>query len=478
MVVMDVNAESVDPKAAPLPPYARDSRESSLTDPNWQGSGRDYLLDSLPTSWVLEREYFQPMPTADKWWEAFADTTLLRLIGIAVENNYDVRTAARRIELAHQTERATKAGYYPEVGISGGWNRELTASTVHGEHPHEMSMSYFHLGLTVNWEIDVFGRVKSQLKADRANYYVSVEDYDAALVSLCANVAKAYFSFRMAQEEIRIAEETVDIVEKQKILADARYEAGLRPLLDVVQARMSVVQTKASIPPLRTSLRTALNQISILTGEYPEKLEFLLAYSPLPEAPMPADVPDPQALLRRRPDIVAAEQQLAAAAAQIGIAKKDFLPVLSLSAGFGSQVHSFNQVFTKDSYYYNLSPTLSWTIFDGMARNARLAEARLTMENSIDSYNLTVMTAISEVNNAMISLRGVNEQIIYEEMLLKEARRQLELQTERFLQGLTGFSDIAGSQATVLQYQNTLVQLQASRLASLVTLYTALGGGF
>lgn len=437
-----------------------------------------YLRDSLPTAWVLERQYYQTTPSEDKWWDSFGDQTLLRLIGRAVENNYDVRTAARRIEIAHQTERATKAGYYPTLGLSTGWNRELTASTVHGEHPHEQSMSYFHLGLTVNWEVDLFGRVKAQLKEDRANYYVSVEDYDAALISLCSNVAKAYFQLRLAQEEIRLAEENVAIVEKQKTLADARYETGLRPLLDVVQARMSVAQSKATLPSLRASLRTAMNQISLLVGEYPEKLDYLLAYAELPEAPGPGDVPDPQALLRRRPDIVAAEQQLAATAAQIGIAKKDFLPTLSLTANVGSQVHSFNQIFQSDSYYYTLVPTLTWTVFDGMARNARLAEARLNMENQIDAYNLTVMTAVSEVNNALVSWQSAGEQIIYQEMLLKEARRQLEIQIDRYKQGLNSFSDISGAQATVLQYQNSLVQLQASRLAALVTLYTALGGGF
>lgn len=434
--------------------------------------------DSMPQTWVLEQQYFQTTPNDDRWWQEFKDPSLVSLINLAVQNNYDVRTAARRIEIAHQTERATKAGYYPTLNIEGGWHRELTASTVHGEHPHEQSMSFFNLGLAVNWEVDLFGRVKAQLKADRANYYVSVEDYDAALVSLCSNVAKAYFQLRLAQEQIRLAEENVAIVEKQKILADARYETGLRPLLDEVQARMSVAQAKATVPTYRSTLQTAINQIAVLVGEYPDKLSHLLEYSPLPEAPQPGDVADPQALLRRRPDIVGAEQQLAAAAAQIGIAKKDFLPTLSVSATLGTQAHGLDRIFGKNSYYYTVMPTLSWTLFDGMARNARLAEARLTMENQIDAYNLTVMTAVSEVNNAMIAWQSACEQTIYQEMILKEAVKQLELQIERYQQGLNGFSDISGAQATVLQYQTSLAQLKASQLAAIVTLYTALGGGF
>lgn len=441
-------------------------------------SAENPLRDSLPDQWELEQQFFQTAPDEDNWWKSFSDPELESLIKQAVANNFNVLTAIRRIETAAQNQRYTKSGYYPSLGISGGWNREMTSTTVHGEHPHESTISYFHLGLTANWEIDIFGRIRAKLKADKANYDASVAEYDATMISLCSNVAKAYFQLRQEQELVKIGEETVKIVEEQKLLADARYEAGLRPLLDVVQARMSIAQTRSTLPQHKANVRTALNQIAMLIGVYPEKLEGLLTPRELPEIPAPGNVGTPETLLRRRPDIVAAEKQLAAMAAQVGIAKKDFLPTLSVSAAVGSQVHTFKDLYGPDSYYYSVVPSLTWSIFEGMARNAKLAEARLNMEAQIDSYNQTVMNAVSEVNNTMIALKSLQEQQIYQEILLKEARKQLELQTDRFLQGLTGFSDIAGSQATVLQYENSLVQLKASQLAAVVTLYTALGGGY
>lgn len=455
----------------------RGSAIAKTADPQ-PHSVEDALRDSLPQQWELEQEFFQTTPTEDIWWKSFHDPDLEALISQAVSNNFNVLTAMRRIEAAAQNQKYTKSGYYPSIGISGGWNREMTASTVHGEHPHESTISFFHLGLTANWEIDIFGRIRSQLKVDMANYDASVAEYDATMVSLCANVAKAYFQLRQEQELLKIAEETVKIVEDQKGLADARYEAGLRPLLDVVQARMSIAQTRSTLPQLRANVRTSLNQIAILIGVYPEKLESLLTPGKLPDIPTPGNVGTPASLLRRRPDIVAAEKQLAAMAAQVGIAKKDFLPTLSVNAAVGSQVHTFKDLYSSDSYYYNVVPTLTWSIFEGMARNAKLAEARLNMEAQIDSYNQTVMNAVSEVNNALLSIKSLQEQQVYQEILLKEARKQLELQTDRFIQGLTGFSDISGSQATVLQYENSLVQLKASQLGAVVTLYTALGGGF
>lgn len=438
----------------------------------------DVLLDSLPKTWELESTYFQTTPSEDNWWNNFGDPILTELIKKAVENNYNVLAAQKRIEVASQVCRQTKAGYYPTLSADAGWTREQTANTVHSEHSHPTVISHFALGLSMNWELDVFGRIQSQLKADKANYRASVADYDATLVSLCSNLAKAYFELRMAQAEYEVTSRNIAVSEEQKKLAVARYEAGLRPYLDVVQADITLTQTKATLPQLNASITTALNEIALLVGEYPEQLSLLKEAMPLPETPPPGMVTDPAGLLRRRPDIVAAEQQLAATAAQIGIAKKDFLPTLSVSANIGTQGQALKDLFGSGSLYYTVMPTLSWTIFDGMARNAQLAQARLNMEAQIDQYNLTVMTAIQEVNNAMISWQSSSDQLVYQQMLLRQARQQVEIQIDRYRQGLAAFSDIAAAQVTVLQYENSVISTHATQLADLVTLYSALGGGF
>lgn len=436
------------------------------------------LRDSMPQTWELDQQYFQTTPSEDPWWRSFNDPVLTALVRRAVVNNYNVQAAQRRIEMARQASRVTKAGYWPEISVDAGWDAIGTAPTVHGSHAHETDMRYFQLGLSMNWEIDVFGRIHAQAKADKAAVEASVADYDATLVSLCSNLAKAYFQLRMAQAELDVAERNVAVAEKQQKLAQARFDAGLRPAVDVVQARMLVAQTKVTQPPLQADISTAVNEIALLVGEYPDSLLNLREAFPLPSTPPPGFVGDPQTLLRRRPDVVAAERQLAVTAAKIGIAKKDFLPTLSLTASAGTQGVALTDMFGRNSFNYRVAPMLSWTVFDGMARNARLAEARLEMEAQIDAYNLTVMTAVTEVNNAMLSWQSLSDQFVYQEMLLRDARRQLELQTDRYTQGLADFSDLATAQTSVLQYENSLVQTHASQLAALVTLYTALGGGF
>lgn len=450
----------------------------SMMTPAISRAEEKLLLDSLPESWELEPTYFQTTPSEDRWWTTFDDPILTALINRAVANNYNVAAAQKRIQSAAQVSRATKAGYYPTISATAGWSDSESASAVYGEHTHSQTVRYFTLGLTANWEIDVFGRIRQQLKADKANYQASVADYDATLVSLCSNLAKAYIQLRMYQAEYEITSRSIATSEELQKLAQARYEVGLRPYLDVVQADLIFTQSKSTIPSLEAALQTSLNEISILVGEYPENLEELKTAFPLPQTPVPAMNCTPEELLRRRPDIIEAEKQLAATAAQIGIAKKDFLPTLSVSASIGTQSRKFGDLFGEGSLYYSVMPTLSWTIFEGMARNARVAEARYNMEAQIDEYNVTVMTAIQEVNNAMANWKMQCENLVFQQILLRQSRDQLRLQTERYTQGLNNFSDVATAQTTVLQYENSVVEAHASQLEALVTLYTALGGGY
>lgn len=436
------------------------------------------LRDSLPSGWQLNQQYFQTTPNEDRWWDSFHDPTLNALINKAVGNNYNVAAAQKRIQAAAEMSKATQGSYYPSIGVSGGWSHQQIAGAMSGSGVKSTTQSYFSLGLTMNWEIDVFGRVKAQLKSDKANYKATVAEYDATLVSLVSNLAKAYFQLRLAQAQLKISESTIKDNEELLRIAKTRYEVGLNPEVDVVQAQMQVDLVKATLPGIKADINTYINEIALLAGEYPEKLQNLQLSAGLPDSPIPGVSVNPQGLLRRRPDIVEAEMQLAATAAKVGITKKDFLPTLSLSAGIGTEAHSLKDLFGKNSIYYSVMPTLSWTVFEGMTRNAQLAEARYDMEAQIDVYNQTVMTAIEEVNNAMISWQSISEQVAYDRQVLNEAKRVLELQTDRYKQGLNDFTDVASAATSVLSYQNSLVTAQASQLAAVVTLYTALGGGF
>lgn len=197
------------------------------------------MQDSLPLTWQLDTEYIQTTPDKDRWWDTFSDPGLEELIAKAVRNNYDVLAALQRIEAARQMSRVDKAGYFPTIGVSASWSREQTSADMQRLKGHSQTISYFGLGITMNWEIDVFGRIKAKLRADKANVKISEAEYDASLVSLCSNLAKAYFNLRLAQSRKAVAESNIQVAEKLSKLAQTRYEVGLVPGVDPVQARMA-----------------------------------------------------------------------------------------------------------------------------------------------------------------------------------------------------------------------------------------------
>ena len=186
----------------------------------------------------------------------------------------------------------------------------------------------------------------------------------------------------------------------------------------------------------------------------------------------------PSDLLRRRPDIVEAEMQLAEYAANVGIAKKDFLPTLSLTGSIGTSAHKVNDLFGDHSLTYSIAPQLSWTLFDGLARNYRTAEAKLQLEAAVDQYNMTVMNAVEEVDNALLQYDSTLASIDMQKKVVEQSEKSLNLAVDLYKTGLTEFSNVVDGQMNWLESQNTLVSLEGKALSSLISIYQALGGGW
>ena len=440
--------------------------------------GEKYLNDSIPARWEYEPQNVMTTPSQDPWWNSFGDPTLTELIRRAVDNNYNVLVAQQRIESARQMWRQSKAAYWPTVGLNAGWTKSQQSGRIASSPTPSTRMDYFTLGLSMNWELDVFGRITAQAKAEKAQYQASIADYDATLVSLCSNVARAYFQLRMAQAEIKVAQANIATQDSLLKIANIRYECGLVAQVDVVQAQIVVAQTQSTLPPLNATVATSINEIAVLLGVYPDEVKELLTPRKLPEAPPLTVSCDPSQLLRRRPDIVGAERQIAYYAAMLGVAKKDFLPALELRATAATESHNLKNMFGSHSFSYSIMPTLTWTVFDGFARSAKVAAAKADLQAEIDTYNQSVITAVQEVNNAMVDYETVVQRLALERQLLKFSVRELELQVDRYTQGLTDYYNVAQALINVLQYQNNVTELQASELTGIVSIYTALGGGW
>lgn len=432
----------------------------------------------LSDRWTYTEAYRQTAPAADDWWATFGDPMLDSLLVKAQANNYNVAAAIKRIDLARKETDLARSAYWPDLQASAGWQKAQTAgATTHPSTPSR-TVDYFSLGLNMNWEIDVFGRVSANIKAGKAATQAARADYDAVLVSLAANVAKAYFRLRTLQEQHAVALSHIQQQEKVLRMTEARFEAGIGDMLEVTQARIVLYSTKSTLPQLEAEIRTQASALAVLTGEYPATLApTLLRPAPLPaEGAMP-DVGIPADLLRRRPDIVAAEKDVARLAAEAGVARKDFLPTLSLQGSIATDSHDIDGLFGSHSLTYSVAPTLTWTIFDGLARNYRLAEARLQTEAAIDSYNLTVLNAVEEVENALSSYYAQRHTAALLADLVEESRKSVDLAVDRYKNGLSAFTNVVDALMSYLENQNSYVSARGSTLAALVTLYQALGGG-
>lgn len=450
-----------------------------LTSPIY-AEEKDYLLSPLPESWQLEQQYFQTLPCDDAWWNTFNDPVLTELIRMAIANNFNVASALKRIEMASKEIGIARSGYYPTISLSGGWTKEQQSGKLYDYDSERIKSSYWSLGASMSWEIDVFGRVYSNVKEKKAAYNVARADYDAVMVSLCASVATAYMQLRTYEEELRVAKQHIESQKEVCKITMARFNADLGSMLDVTQANVVLYETEATLPTLEADVRTMKNSLALLVGEYPGALDELLDTNntALPVYKQTVDLGIPAELLRRRPDIVEAEMELAEYAAAIGVAKKDFLPVLSITGDIGTSAHSGKGLFTKNSLDYSIAPQLSWTLFEGLSRNYALSEAKLQMESAIDQYNLTVMTAVEEVDNALINYASLLNAIELQTRVVAESKKSLDLSFELYRSGLTIFTNVADSQISWLTNQNTLVEMQGEALAALVTIYKSLGGGW
>lgn len=452
--------------------YAAESTPDSVA-PGHAG----YLRETMPEKWDYQTEFTQSLPDSDDWWRTFGDSDLDALITRAMTENFRLPQAAARREMARLAVAQAQSQFYPMLSANAGWSRSMSPGAMAGKGVSSSASSGFNLGVDMSWEIDLFGRISSQVKVQKSAYQASRADYVGAMISMSADIASYYFNLRTYQAELEVAREHLASQAKVVKITEARFEAGLASKLDVAQSKMVYYSTESSVPVLEQQVRMCLNALAIMTGQYSSDLpQSLRDVRPIPDYQrlIPAGVPAD--LLRRRPDIVAAEYQLAGYASQIGIAKKEFLPKLALNGSIGTAANNAGDLFGEHSLSYSVAPTLTWTIFDGMARKAAVAQAKEQMKAAVAAYNLTVITAVEEVDNAMTSYRTAVRTLEIQDEVYKQSTEAFQLAMDQYKQGLAPFTNVVDAQISRLNSANSLVSARGDALQALVKLYKALGG--
>ncbi len=444
-----------------------------------QNRENEYLSAPMPATWTTDSLFIQTLPADDRWWQELNDPVLDSLIMVAVANNHNLLVAADRIRIAKAALRMQQSYYYPGIDFSAGWTKSRqSGNLVKGGNPNDESQ-YASADLSVSWEIDLFGSIRQRAKSQKELYRASREEYNGAMVTLCAQVAQMYAALRTYQQQYLVAERNIASQKVILHITEVRHNTGLASMLDVSQASTVYYSTVASLPSLKAAIDKQINALAVLLGLYPSELrEALIHPAPLPEYYKLVSVGIPLNIIRRRPDVRSAEYTVASYAAAAGAAKSDFLPKLYLKGSVGFAARDMDHFFKKKSFTYQIAPTLTWILFQGMERTQALVSAKAQLDAGIEQYNQTVLTAVQEVENAMTGYSHAVEQISSLQQLVAQGTKTLDLSLDLYKRGLSNFQNVLDAQRSLLSYQNSLVSAQGGALNSLISLYEALGGGW
>jgi NodT family efflux transporter outer membrane factor (OMF) lipoprotein len=453
--------------------------------------GPDYVRPPTEAAaqW-LEAEDQRLMTTStndQEWWKTFNDPILNKIIDRAYHDNLSIRVAGVRVLEARAQLGIALGNFYPQ-------NQQFTSSLskVHlsqrasqAAFSHIFDYAQAQLGLTASWEIDFWGKFRRALESADAGFEAAVANYNNALVSLTADMARAYITIRTLEKRLSIARQNVDTQRESLQLAEIRFNGGTTSGRDVEQARTVLANTQASIPTIEISLRQQQNALSVLLGMPPSNINNLLAGTAqqIPAPPMQVAVGIPAELLRRRPDVRYAELQAAAQSASIGVTKAALYPAISLTGTFGllsSDVGSFSlgDVLLWKSRTANFGPALQWNIFNyGQITNqVRVQDARL--QELLINYQNIVLTAQREVEDNLVAFLRSQERAKYLADSTTAAQHSLDLATLQYRQGITDFTTVLTAQQALLSEQDSLANTLGEISNNLVGVYRALGGGW
>ncbi len=409
------------------------------------------------------------------WWTVFSNPELSRWIERAAAGNLDLKEARARIREARARRGIAKADLYPTLNATGQASRSRSSEATGIAATSDL----YDVGFDAAWELDIFGGLRRSVEAAEANLQSSQEDWRNVLVSLVAEVALTYVDVRTYQARIAVAEANLKTQDETHQLTVWRYQAGLSDELAVQQARYNLENTRSQIPTLRTGLEEAMNSMAILLGEQPGKVHGeLKKQEPIPIPPQKVAVGVPADLLRRRPDVRKAERDLAAQTAKIGVATADLYPNFKLSGSIGLEALSTGDLLSTGSRAYSFGPSISLPIFDGGAIRQNIEVQSALQEQYLIAYESAVLTALKEVENALVAY--AQEQYRRQALMeaTKAAKQAVELATSKYQAGLTDFSNVLDAERSLLSLEGSLAQSEGTVTSNLIRLYKALGGGW
>ncbi|WP_244146686.1 efflux transporter outer membrane subunit [Paraburkholderia sp. BCC1876] len=448
-------------------------------------------------------------PIDPAWWNSFGDPLLTELVTQAIQNNLDIKVAAARLAESRAQLGQSRAAEFPTLDGNASYTREFqspdgvigllggTGSSTPGTGTNGLGgrqggvptqgatssglppFNLYQYGFDASWELDLWGRVRRTAENASATAEAQAEARRDAVVSTTAEVARDYLDLRGIQEKLRITRENLAYAQRTVQLTADRAHHGLATDLDVANAQSQAASTAADIPQDEQQQAQLINAIGLLLGEYPQALAArLTAPSAAPVVPPRVPVGLPSELAHRRPDIREAEATLHAATANIGAAKADFFPKITLSGSVAIQATQFTNLGSWGARSYSAGPSLSIPLFEGGQLRATLALREAQQQEAAINYRKTVLSAFKDVDDALTGYAAEQRRRDRLDESVQASRRALELANKRYVRGISNYLDVLTAQKTLLTNEEQLADSTATVTTNLVALYKALGGGW
>lgn len=407
------------------------------------------------------------------WWQVFQDPQLQELIRTALKQNYDMQIATERINAARAQVAVTRSALFPQVQGNGNF-------TGGKESTFQTKFNFFTLTADAAFQLDLFGRLRRATEAARAQLLATEEAQRTVTLTLVSDVASAYFSLLQLDLQLQITRDTVTTQEDSVKLTSFRLDHGVATKLDVLQARQVLDTANAQVPDLERQIGQEEDAISILLGNYPGAIPRGIR---LPDQPVPPEVPAglPSSLLARRPDIREAEQNLIAANAEIGVAKAEFFPQISLTGSGGGafgRSSAFTSMMSSQLGFWSYGASVSQPIFTGGALRGNLHIAESQQKQALLAYKEAIQHAFGDVSDALIGYQKLHEVRLQQEQVVSDLAESVRLSVLRYRGGTTNYLEVLDGQRSLFSAQLALAQARGNEYQSLVQLYKVLGGGW
>ncbi|PPK76939.1 NodT family efflux transporter outer membrane factor (OMF) lipoprotein [Methylobacter tundripaludum] len=441
--------------------------------------GPDYRQPQtqLPVNWSTTETASPAAKMADisRWWTVFNDPVLTELMEKAQADNRDLYQAEARLREARARRQLAKANLLPTSSLTASARQSGSSEAAGGGTTSEL----YSNSLDASWEIDIFGKKRRAIEAAEATMQAAQEDLRDVLVSLCAEVALNYVDVRSYQTRLKITEDNLAAQSETYDITRWRYQAGLTMQLDVDQAKLTMENTRAGIPSLRSTLEQAKHRLALLLGQQPDALKRLLAASArIPAASAEIGVGIPADLLRRRPDVRRAERKLASQTAQIGVAEAARYPDFTLSGSIGLESLAYANLYTAGAKAFQVAANAAWTLLDAGRIRSNINIQNALQEQALGLYQSTLLTALRDVENALTAYSEERKRRDALNAAVEAGISALALADAQYISGLLDFQRVLDSQRSLLSAQTQLATSESEVAADIVRLYKALGGGW